>query len=110
MAIEDHWELSAADAATSLDQIDDLTRLWRVATFEFDLTNDVVYWFDDPKAALNLSETQAAALLEPILVSVRGGTPWAHYDLDQPVHDLAGDPVDLRGHEPAGREIGRAHV
>jgi diguanylate cyclase (GGDEF)-like protein/PAS domain S-box-containing protein len=96
MAIEGHSELGAADAATSLEQIDDLARLWQVATFEFDLANDVVYWFDDPKAALNLSEDRAAALLEPILVSVRGGTPWAHYDVDQTVNDLAGDAVDLR--------------
>jgi diguanylate cyclase (GGDEF)-like protein/PAS domain S-box-containing protein len=96
MAVEGHSELDAADAATSLERVDDLARLWQVATFEFDLANDVVYWFDDPKAALNLSEDRAAALLEPILVSVRGGTPWAHYDVDQTVNDLAGDAVDIR--------------
>jgi len=96
MATERHSELDAADVATSLERIDDLAPLWRIATFEFDLASGVVYWFDDPNDALSLSQDRAAALLEPILVSVRGGAPWAHYDVHQTVEDLAGDAVDLR--------------
>ncbi|HSO94887.1 MAG TPA: EAL domain-containing protein [Acidimicrobiia bacterium] len=96
MTIERDWESSAADVASSLERIDDLARLWRVATFEYDLAQDVVYWFDDPTPALNLSEDRAAALLEPIRLPVRGATPWAHYDLDQRVDDLDGDPIHVR--------------
>jgi diguanylate cyclase (GGDEF)-like protein/PAS domain S-box-containing protein len=96
MATERHSELYAADVVSSLERIDDLAPLWRIATFEFDLASGVVYWFDDPNDALSLSQDRAAALLEPILVSVRGGAPWAHYDVHQTVEDLAGDAVDLR--------------
>jgi diguanylate cyclase (GGDEF)-like protein/PAS domain S-box-containing protein len=98
MGIEAHTELTAADAGpvAGLDQLESFARLWRVATFEYDVAEDVVYWFDEPKAALNLSEDATAALLEPILVAVRHGAPWEHYDLDRTLEDLAGDPVDLR--------------
>jgi diguanylate cyclase (GGDEF)-like protein/PAS domain S-box-containing protein len=97
MAIEGHTELVAADAGTvALDLLDPTTRLWRVATFEYDRASDVVYWFDDPRPSLNLSEEAAAALLEPILVAVRHGAPWDHYDIDRSLDDLLGEPVDLR--------------
>ena len=98
MSIEGHTELTASEAASvdGLDQLESFSRLWRVATFEYDVTGDVLYWFDDPKAALSLSESATAALLEPILVAVRRGAPWEHYDLDRTLEDLAGDPVDLR--------------
>ena len=36
MATERHSELDAANVASSLERIDDLAPLWRVATFEFD--------------------------------------------------------------------------
>ena len=97
MGIEGHTELTG-EAATvdGLDQIESFARLWRVATFEFDVAEDVVYWFDEPKTSLNLSEEATATLLDPILVAVRHGAPWEHYDLDRTLEDLAGDPVDLR--------------
>jgi diguanylate cyclase (GGDEF)-like protein/PAS domain S-box-containing protein len=79
-----------------LERADPMARLWRVASFEFDLATDVVYWFDDPGAALNLYEADAANLLEPVLVAARQGAPWDHYDLHRTVEDRAGDAVDLR--------------
>ncbi len=98
MSIDGHTELTAGDAASvdGLDRIESFSRLWRVATFEYDVTGDVLYWFDDPQAALNLSESATATLLDPILVAVRRGAPWEHYDLDRTLEDLTGDPVDLR--------------
>jgi diguanylate cyclase (GGDEF)-like protein/PAS domain S-box-containing protein len=98
MAIDRHTELTATEAATveGLDRLESFARLWRVATFEYDVAGDVLYWFDDPRAALNLSEPATETLLEPILVAVRRRAPWEHYDLDRTLDDLAGEPVDLR--------------
>ncbi len=78
MSIDGHTELTASEAASvdGLDPIESFSRLWRVATFEYDVKGDVLYWFDDPKAALSLSEAATATLLEPILVAVRRGAPW----------------------------------
>ncbi len=79
-----------------LERADPMARLWRVASFEYDLPTDVVYWFDDPGDALNLHEAGGAELLEPVLVAARQGAPWDHYDLHRTVEDRAGDAVDLR--------------
>ncbi|MEX2254800.1 MAG: EAL domain-containing protein [Acidimicrobiia bacterium] len=76
--------------------LDPVSRLWRIATWEYDLATDVVYWFDDPGDILHLAEAASVALLEPVLVAVRHGTPWEHFDLDRTLDDLDGVAVDLR--------------
>jgi diguanylate cyclase (GGDEF)-like protein/PAS domain S-box-containing protein len=97
MTVDGHSEFcTRAGGVDGVEPAAGFEQLWRVATFEFDCASDFVYWFDDPKPCLNLSENQAAQLLEPILASVRHGTPWEHYDLDQTLDDLGGDPVNLR--------------
>lgn len=77
-------------------RLDPVARLWRVANWEYDRTTDVVYWFDSPQDVLGLSDAGAEKLLSPILVSLRHGAPWEHYDLDRTLPDLNGDSVDLR--------------
>ena len=77
-------------------RLDPVARLWRVANWEYDRDSDVVYWFDAPLDVLSLTEEGAEKLLAPILVSLRHGAPWEHYDLDRTLTDVDGDPVDLR--------------
>jgi len=99
MSIDGQGELTTdgAWAAEGLEGALDLAaRLWRVATWEYDATTDVVYWFDDPGETLHLAEGQAAALLDPVVVAVRHGAPWEHYDLDHTLDDLDGVAIDLR--------------
>jgi diguanylate cyclase (GGDEF)-like protein/PAS domain S-box-containing protein len=76
--------------------LDPVSRLWRIATWEYDATTDVVYWFDDPGEVLHLAEAVSDALLEPVLVAVRHGAPWEQFDLDRSLEDLDGTAVDLR--------------
>ena len=99
MSIDTQGELTAdgAWAAEGLEGALDLAaRLWRVAAWEYDATTDVVYWFDDPGEILYLAEGQASALLDPVVVAVRHGAPWEHYDLDHTIDDFDGVAVDLR--------------
>ncbi len=76
--------------------LDTAARLWRIASWEYDVGSDIVYWFDDPAHVLNLAPETAAALLDPIVVAMRHDTPWEHFDLDRTLDDLDGTSVDLR--------------
>jgi len=76
--------------------LDPAARLWRIASWEYDVQSDVVYWFDDPAIVLNLAADVAAGLLDPIVVAMRHDTPWEHFDLDRTLDDLDGTSVDLR--------------
>ncbi len=80
----------------SLEARLDPLSLWRVATWEYDRSTDFVCWFDSPADVLNLSEASADQLVEPVIVSLRSGAPWEHYDLDRNLVDRDGVPVDLR--------------
>ena len=76
--------------------LDTAARLWRIASWEYDVQSDIVYWFDDPAVVLNLAPDTAASLLDPIVVAMRHDTPWEHFDLDRTLDDLDGASVDLR--------------
>ena len=76
--------------------LDSAARLWRIASWEYDVESDVVYWFDDPSIVLNLDAETAATLLDPIIVAMRHDTPWEHFDLDRTLDDRDGTSVDLR--------------
>ncbi|HEU5301679.1 MAG TPA: bifunctional diguanylate cyclase/phosphodiesterase [Acidimicrobiia bacterium] len=78
------------------EPLDTAARLWRIASWEYDVESDIVYWFDDPAVVLNLAPDVAAALLDPIVVAMRHDTPWEHFDLDRTLDDLDGTSVDLR--------------
>jgi diguanylate cyclase (GGDEF)-like protein/PAS domain S-box-containing protein len=73
-----------------------LSPTWSVASWEHDLAIDRVYWFDSPTGALHISDDQAAQVIEPILVAVRGGAPWEHYAVERAVKDLDGDTIELK--------------
>ena len=78
------------------EPLDAAARLWRIASWEYDVQSDIVYWFDDPAVVLNLAPDVAASLLDPIVVAMRHDTPWEHFDLDRTLDDLDGTSVDLR--------------
>lgn len=76
--------------------VDPVQMIWRVATFEYDRTTDHLYWLDSPLAVLNIDEDSAQLLVEPIVVSLRQGAPWEHYDLEREVDDRDHKLVDMR--------------
>jgi diguanylate cyclase (GGDEF)-like protein/PAS domain S-box-containing protein len=76
--------------------LDGFSSAWTVASWEYDLATDRVYWFDSPAGALHLSEDHAAEVIEPILVAVRGGAPWEHYAVERAVADLDGQRTELK--------------
>ncbi|HEY8216929.1 MAG TPA: EAL domain-containing protein [Acidimicrobiia bacterium] len=91
--------------------LDPLSTLWVVASWEYDVETDRVFWFDSPAGALNLSDEQAQLVIEPILVTVRGAAPWEHYSVERAVQDLDGQTVELKAQAhpvfaPDGRRTG----
>jgi diguanylate cyclase (GGDEF)-like protein/PAS domain S-box-containing protein len=89
----------AADALWAAEGLEarlDPLSLWRVATWEYDRSTDFVCWFDSPVDVLNLSDASGDALIDPIVVSLRSGAPFEHYDLERTLEDRDGEPVDLR--------------